>query len=90
MGHTRLQAPQSTHFSSFLHGKIWESLFNKDSIAPNGHMVLQNILRWPITNMIMTNRIMSLTANEVIFVVPFIMAQGTADSMVATGQSLQK
>lgn len=67
-----------------------ENRLNMESIAPMGQTVLQNNLRWPITRPTIVNKINSLIAKEVTFVVPLIMAHGIADSMVATGHSLQK
>ncbi len=67
-----------------------ENLLKIESMAPMGQTVLQNNLRCPITRATIANKIASLITNDVTLVVPLIIAHGTADSTVATGQSLQK
>ena len=59
-------------------------------MAPRGQMTLQK-KRWcPIAATTTANSIPSLSVKENMSVVPFITAQGIADSIVATGHNRQK
>ncbi len=89
MGHTLLQAPHSMQ-SDVRSGKTAAKRLNTDRHAPRGQITLQKNRRCPMTKMISVKSIASRTERVTTSVVPLIIAQGIADSIVATGQSRQK
>lgn len=89
MGQSLLQAPQSTQVS-FRSGKITANLLKIDRQAPRGQRTLQKNLLCPIARIRIVKSMASRIPRWAMLVVPFMTAQGTADSMVPTGHRRQK